>query len=61
MLRIILITLGILFVLFCVLTCYCALVVASREDQRMEKLYLEEEARALAEYEAKKNKKEAVA
>lgn len=48
MIRTILIILGALFVLFCVVVCYCACVIASREDAYMEKLYLEEEARAIA-------------
>ena len=38
MLRIILITFGALFVLFCLIVCYCACVVAGQEDRRMEAL-----------------------
>ena len=41
MLRIILITFGALFVLFCLIVCYCACVVAGQEDRRMEALYME--------------------
>ena len=43
MLRIILITLGALFALFCLIVCYCACVVAGQEDRRMEALYIEHE------------------
>ena len=43
MLRIILITFGALFVLFCLIVCYCACVVAGQEDRRMEALYMEHE------------------
>ena len=43
MLRIILIIFGALFVLFCLIVCYCACVVAGREDRRMEALYMEHE------------------
>lgn len=49
MIRTILIILGVLFVLFCVIVCYCACVIASREDERMERLYLEEQAKAISE------------
>ena len=41
MVRIILIGLGVLFLLVILLTCYSALVVASREDEEMERYYLE--------------------
>lgn len=43
MLRMILIIFGALFVLFCLIVCYCACVVAGREDRRMEALYMEHE------------------
>ena len=43
MLRLILIIFGALFVLFCLIVCYCACVVASQEDRRMEALYIEHE------------------
>ena len=43
MLRMILIIFGALFVLFCLIVCYCACVVAGREDRRMEALYTEHE------------------
>ena len=36
MLRMILIIFGALFVLFCLIVCYCACVVAGQEDRRME-------------------------
>ena len=41
MVRIILIGLGVLFLLVILLACYSALVVASREDEEMERYYLE--------------------
>ena len=41
MVRIILIGLGALFLLVILLACYSALVVASREDEEMERYYLE--------------------
>ena len=43
MLRMILIIFGALFVLFCLIVCYCACVVAGQEDRRMEALYIEHE------------------
>ena len=43
MLRMILIIFGALFVLFCLIVCYCACVVAGQEDRRMEALYMEHE------------------
>ncbi len=43
MLRIILITMGAMAFLLMVLCCYSALIVASREDERMEKHYLEQQ------------------
>ena len=47
MLRMILIIFGALFVLFCLIVCYCACVVAGREDRRMEALYMEHEMKQI--------------
>ena len=61
MLRIILITFGALFVLFCLIVCYCACVVAGQEDRRMEALYMEHELKQQAQQTEKPDPKEGTA
>ena len=61
MLRIILITFGALFVLFCLIVCYCACVVAGQEDRRMEALYMEHEMKQKAQQAEKPDLKEGTA
>jgi len=41
MIKTILIVVGSLLLAFCVLTVYCCLVVASREDEALERLYMD--------------------
>lgn len=61
MLRIILIALGGLFILFCLIVCYCACVVAGQEDRRMEALYMEHEMKQQAQQEEQPVPKEGTA
>ena len=61
MLRTILITFGALFVLFCLIVCYCACVVAGQEDRRMEALYMEHEMKQQAQQAEKPDPKEGTA
>ena len=55
MARIILITVGVLVVLLMLLCFYCALIVASREDDRMEQYCWVQQMKAAEKQEREKN------